>query len=304
MTMVEIGAGRGLWGPCLSAVGTMGRAASLLALVMTGAGAAADGLPVAPVRPVMDTHFGVQVSDPYRYMEATTSPEVQAWMKAHSDYAHRALQALPERAAFRARLEALEQGGSENINRVQARNNGSLFYLRRGTQDRQFQLMWRRPGETQARLLFDPMAVRLPGSVEEAPRAINGFSASPHGVHVGVLVSAAGLGGRLALRGGHRHRPHRAGPAAACRPAQLAGRPSVQHGSPAAAWAGSHRAGQVPRLRPSPDHRAAGRPSSTGRDPNRSRLARSESGPRWRRAGATHPGHRPGPGVGWQRRGE
>ncbi len=192
MTMVEIGAGRGLWGPCLSAVGTMGRAASLLALVMTGAGAAADGLPVAPVRPVMDTHFGVQVSDPYRYMEATTSPEVQAWMKAHSDYAHRALQALPERAAFRARLEALEQGGSENINRVQARNNGSLFYLRRGTQDRQFQLMWRRPGETQARLLFDPMAVRLPGSVEEAPRAINGFSASPHGVHVGVLVSAAG----------------------------------------------------------------------------------------------------------------
>jgi prolyl oligopeptidase len=154
--------------------------------------AAAAELPVAPVRPVAETHFGVQTSDPYRYMEDTASAEVQAWMKAHSDHAHRALQALPERAAFLARLDALERAGSDNVTRVQLRNDGSLFYLRRGVADNQFKLMLRAPGGTAERTVFDPMSVSVPGAKPGQPQAINQFSASPQASHVGVLVSAAG----------------------------------------------------------------------------------------------------------------
>ncbi|MFZ5551413.1 MAG: prolyl oligopeptidase family serine peptidase [Pseudomonadota bacterium] len=163
-----------------------------VASLVVGLQAFAAELPVAPVRPVVDTHFGVQTSDPYRYMEDTAAPEVQAWMKAHSDHAHRTLQALPERAAFLARLDALERAGSDNVNRVQLRNDGSLFFLRRGVADNQFKLMWRAPGSTQDRALFDPMTVSVPGAKPGQPQAINQFSASPQSTHVGVLVSAAG----------------------------------------------------------------------------------------------------------------
>lgn len=159
---------------------------------LTTLGALAAELPVAPVRPVMDTHFGVQVSDPYRYMEDTQAPEVQAWMKAHSDHAHQTLQALPERAAFRARLEALERSGSDSITRVQRRNDGSLFYLKRGARDDQFKLMVRGPGDAPERVLLDAMSLTLPTSAPGQPQAINRFSASPRATHVGVLVSAGG----------------------------------------------------------------------------------------------------------------
>lgn len=154
--------------------------------------AMAAELPVAPVRPVMERHFGVEVSDPYRYMEDTAAKDVQAWMQAHSSHAHQALQALPERAAFRARLEALERSGSDAVTRVQARSDGSLFYLKRGAADDQFKLMWRAPGGGGERMVFDPMAVSLPGAKPGQPQAINQFSASPQATHVGVLVSAAG----------------------------------------------------------------------------------------------------------------
>lgn len=170
---------------------SLGRALSAILLAAALPAAAAE-LPVAPVRPVQDTHFGVTVSDPYRYMEQTDAPEVQAWMRAHSDHAHRVLQALPERTAFRARLEALERSGSDNINRVQQRNDGSLFFLRRGATEDQFRLVWRAPSGGSDRVVFDPMALRLPGSADGQPQAITGFSASPQGRHVGVLVSAAG----------------------------------------------------------------------------------------------------------------
>jgi hypothetical protein len=38
--------------------------------------------PVAPVRPVIDDYFGTKVTDPYRYMENLSDPEVKAWMEA------------------------------------------------------------------------------------------------------------------------------------------------------------------------------------------------------------------------------
>ncbi|MBK1715493.1 hypothetical protein CKO43_22325 [Rubrivivax gelatinosus] len=154
--------------------------------------AVAADLPVAPVQPVLQTHYGVQVADPYRYMEDTASAPVQAWMKAHSEHAHQVLQALPERAAFRARLEALERSGSDSVTRVQQRNDGSLFYLKRGQADDQFKLMLRAPGSRDERVLLDPMTLRLPDAKSGQPQAINLFSASPGSTRVGVVVSAAG----------------------------------------------------------------------------------------------------------------
>src|SRR5262245_56443582 len=53
---------------------------------------------------VVDRVHGVDVRDPYRWLEDASKPEVQAWMKAQDDYARIRLAALPGRDALAARL--------------------------------------------------------------------------------------------------------------------------------------------------------------------------------------------------------
>ena len=50
-----------------------------------------------------DTHFGVKVADPYRWLEDGKSPEVQAWLDAQNKLARSYLDALPGRAALEKR---------------------------------------------------------------------------------------------------------------------------------------------------------------------------------------------------------
>src|SRR3954464_9917583 len=56
---------------------------------------------------VKDTIHGVEVPDPYRWLEDEKSPEVQEWMKAQDDYARARLARLPGRDALAARLKEL-----------------------------------------------------------------------------------------------------------------------------------------------------------------------------------------------------
>src|ERR1700675_2107234 len=43
--------------------------------------------PTAPVRPVVDTYFGVAITDPYRWMETPGSTELDAFLHAEDGYA-------------------------------------------------------------------------------------------------------------------------------------------------------------------------------------------------------------------------
>lgn len=71
---------------------------------------AADGPPVAPVRPVTDTYFGTAVVDNYRYMENLKDPEVQRWMKSQADYTSNVLERIPGREALEKRIQSLMTG--------------------------------------------------------------------------------------------------------------------------------------------------------------------------------------------------
>src|ERR1700740_2083724 len=65
--------------------------------------------PAAPVKPVTDDYYGTSVVDPYRYMEDFKDPQVQAWVKSQSDYAHSVLESIPARAALLAHIRQLDQ---------------------------------------------------------------------------------------------------------------------------------------------------------------------------------------------------
>ncbi|MDQ2735814.1 MAG: hypothetical protein M3Y55_12710, partial [Pseudomonadota bacterium] len=79
----------------------------LTACLWTATSFAAEGPPVAPVRPVTDTYFGTAVVDPYRYFENLKDPEVQSWMKSQAAYARGVLDRIPGRDALLERIHAL-----------------------------------------------------------------------------------------------------------------------------------------------------------------------------------------------------
>src|SRR6202451_771271 len=76
-------------------------------LAASGVAQAADGPPVAPVRPVTDTYFGTPVVDNYRYMENLKDAEVQSWMRAQASDTRKVLDAIPGRAALAKSIDAL-----------------------------------------------------------------------------------------------------------------------------------------------------------------------------------------------------
>lgn len=173
------------------------QAAAVLALLaMPGAWtAAAQPLPVAPLRDVPEVFFGTTVHDPYRALENTRSPAVVRWMRAHGEHARRTLQALPARAALRAALDRYDAGPPARVASVVRRPLGGgaaerLFYLKRGAGEPQFRLMRRDGFDGAEQLVFDP--ARLDGRGRAEKHAINFFEPSPDGRRVALGVSAGG----------------------------------------------------------------------------------------------------------------
>src|SRR5450432_2988574 len=71
----------------------------------------ADGLPPrASIRPVSDRYFDTAVIDNYRWLENGDDAKVKAWTQAQNVYARSMLDALPSRAAIRAKMYAMESG--------------------------------------------------------------------------------------------------------------------------------------------------------------------------------------------------
>jgi prolyl oligopeptidase len=65
--------------------------------------------PPTPVRVVDDVYHGRRVSDPYRWLEDLSSPEVVAWLRAQNAFAREALDGAPGRAAMLERLTELDR---------------------------------------------------------------------------------------------------------------------------------------------------------------------------------------------------
>ena len=134
-------------------------ALALAALPVARALAADPTAPPTPVHTVTDTYHGVAVSDPYRWMEDSKSPEWQAWVKAQAAHADAVLARIPGRDAMRKRLLELADAG-EFMGSVE-QGGGRLFYLK-SEPGRSNRRLFMREGDAGAELLLlDPDA--LPG---------------------------------------------------------------------------------------------------------------------------------------------
>src|SRR6266496_4365905 len=63
--------------------------------------------PITRKTNVVDDYNGVQVADPYRWLEDDNSPETKAWVDAQNKITFAYLQSIPELPTLRARLTKL-----------------------------------------------------------------------------------------------------------------------------------------------------------------------------------------------------
>ena len=166
-----------------------GRWVALALLLPLGLALAADAPPVAPVRDQVDTWHGVQVHDPYRYMENLQDPQVRNWMLAQGAYARSVLDRLEGRDALEKRLAQIEAGLGDRRYDITRLASGALFYQLRGKNARQVKIAMRASADGPERVLVDPDVMARKTGV---PHAVNWWVPSWDGRYLAYGLSAGG----------------------------------------------------------------------------------------------------------------
>ncbi|HUC84086.1 MAG TPA: prolyl oligopeptidase family serine peptidase, partial [Candidatus Acidoferrales bacterium] len=154
-------------------------------LLHASAGAAP---PATTAKPVVDTYFGTQVVDPYRWLEDASNPDVQAWNKAQNSYARTYLDALPAREIFKKKLTVLITATSPAYSDLTAAG-GKLFALYNDPHFQQPMLVTLDGNASPAtkRTVLDPNRLGVTGRT-----AIDWFVPSHDGTLVAVSLSEGG----------------------------------------------------------------------------------------------------------------
>jgi prolyl oligopeptidase len=142
--------------------------------------------PSTPVHEVVETHFGISVVDPYRWIEDTTSAATTAWLKAQDAYARAILAHIPNRSALRRRIAELDEDSVSvtNVERIGHR----YFYLKSAAGSAHRDLYVREGLGGAERRLVDVAARSTP----ERHVAIDFFAASDDGRKVAYALSSGG----------------------------------------------------------------------------------------------------------------
>ncbi|ADO70627.1 prolyl oligopeptidase family serine peptidase [Stigmatella aurantiaca] len=112
--------------------------------------------------PVSDTLHGVQVPDPYRWLEDEKSQEVQAWMRAQDTLTRQELSRMAGREALARRFRELFY--TESISAPVRRGN-RYFYTRTHKDREKALLYWREGPEGPEKVLLDPNGWSQDGTV-------------------------------------------------------------------------------------------------------------------------------------------
>ena len=128
--------------------------------------------PHTQVEPVTETLHGVEVTDPYRWLEDQNSARTRNWLNAQADYTRAYLDAIPGRERIRQRVEELlDVQTLSDPWKVGSR----LFFLQRtGGQDQPLIMMSESNSKEEPVILIDPLVRNEEGqisaSIEEISR--------------------------------------------------------------------------------------------------------------------------------------
>ncbi|MCW5555863.1 MAG: S9 family peptidase [Verrucomicrobiae bacterium] len=134
--------------------------------------------------PQVDDYHGVEVADPYRWLEDDNSAETKAWVEAQNKVTFGYLEQIPERAAIKARLTQLwnyERYG------VPFKQGGRYFYAKNDGLQNQSVLYTMTSLEAEPQVLLDPNQLSADGTV-----ALSGYTITDDGKLMAYGLSSAG----------------------------------------------------------------------------------------------------------------
>ena len=140
--------------------------------------------PAARRDQVVDLLHGVEVPDPYRWLEEIDSPETRAWVEAQNELTFGYLGGIPARERLRQRLTELwdyERFG------VPFKRGGRYFFTRNDGLQNQDLLYWMDSLEAEPAILLDPNGLSADGTV-----ALTGYAVSDDGRMLAYGLSASG----------------------------------------------------------------------------------------------------------------
>ena len=142
------------------------------------------GPPVARTVDTVDHQFGVDVPDPYRWMEGLDNKELQTWLAAQGDYAKGELAKLAERDKLLPRIRELGLGVS-TVSGVQIARGRTIYTTLPA--NAQLAKLATRDGTTE-RILVDPEKL----GTGDKHASLNAYSLSPDGKYVGYVIAMGG----------------------------------------------------------------------------------------------------------------
>ncbi len=132
----------------------------------------------------MDIYHGVEVPDPYRWLEDPQSPESRQWIEAQNHVTFSYLENLPRREQINQRLTNLwnyERYGTP------FKRGGRYFYFKNDGLQNQTVLYTLPSLEAEPRILLDPNTLSADGTV-----ALSGMAVSENGAYLAYGLSTAG----------------------------------------------------------------------------------------------------------------
>jgi prolyl oligopeptidase len=141
--------------------------------------------PAAPVKPVIETLWGRNITDDYRYMEAL-DPSTKAWMKAQGAYTRSVFDGIKPLAQLKTQVAQFS--ASFGLIQGYVRFGSRGFYEERTPGSDNFDLMV--SDGAGIRKIVDVAALRAANG--DKPFAVNFFLASPDGAKVAVGISEGG----------------------------------------------------------------------------------------------------------------
>lgn len=139
--------------------------------------------PVSPAREVVETIHGVEVRDPYRWLEDSAAPEVAAWVRAQQAHARSVLDADPHRAEIARRMtQTLAVGVMGTLH-----PRGRYRFFTRRTGDMNQAALYLLEPDGSERVLVDPGPLSPDGTT-----ALDWWYPSPGGEMVALGISERG----------------------------------------------------------------------------------------------------------------
>ncbi len=138
----------------------------------------------------VDTYFGTEVKDPYRWLEDDRSPETEAWVKEQNTTTFGYLEKIPFRADLKNRLEKL--WNYEKLGSPFKEGDYTYFYKNDGLQDQY--VVYRQKGDGEPEVFLDPNTFS-----EDGTTSLAGLSFTKDGSLAAYLISEGGSDWRKAI---------------------------------------------------------------------------------------------------------